>query len=380
VLPTRAATDGWAAHLASRVVDEVAALAGGRLRPESAALLSDVTVRGYDLFVASVHGDEAAGRPERMTELVGDLFSDVDVSLEDAMSLHRHLEQVLLREVREGAPPDLAATDPAVLETVAHRFFNDLSAALADGYLATRRGHGSDRDGMEQELLACLLASPARLGEARRLARDLELELEVPWEVTVVAAGSATQELPAGTGPRIRRGLFGAVVLVTPCAAGLVVAVHHVGATPEWPDLGPGVVCGVGGRHADVRGIRDSHEEALEALDLAQRKGLALLRFEDAWFDRFLLGAVTAEELAELVLEPVAALTPNRREAVLETLEAYLDSGSSVGAVADALHLHRQSVNYRMQNVRRLFGPRLASANGRLALHIAVKAARLRRP
>lgn len=75
----------------------------------------------------------------------------------------------------------------------------------------------------------------------------------------------------------------------------------------------------------------------------------------------------------------VADLTPNRRAAVLETLEAYLDSGSSVGAVADALHLHRQSVNYRMQNVRRLFGPRLMSANGRLALHIAVKAARLQR-
>ncbi|MDT7538965.1 MAG: hypothetical protein QOI82_2550, partial [Actinomycetota bacterium] len=70
---------------------------------------------------------------------------------------------------------------------------------------------------------------------------------------------------------------------------------------------------------------------------------------------------------------------PNRRATVLATLEAYLDSGSSVGAVADALHLHRQSVNYRMQNVRRLFGPRLMSANGRLALHIAVKAARLQR-
>jgi hypothetical protein len=32
-----------------------------------------------------------------------------------------------------------------------------------------------------------------------------------------------------------------------------------------------------------------------------------------------------------------------------------------------------------MQNVRRLFGPLLLTPNGRLALHIAVKAARLRR-
>ena len=80
-----------------------------------------------------------------------------------------------------------------------------------------------------------------------------------------------------------------------------------------------------------------------------------------------------------LVLAPIAGLSRNRRTAVLETLEAYLDSGSSVAAVADALHLHRQSVNYRMQNVRKLFGERLMSQNGRLALHIAVKAARLQR-
>ena len=379
-MPSRVATEDWGAHLASRVVEEVTNLAGGRLRPDSAAVLTDVTVRGYDLFVAAVHGDAEASRPERMTELVGDLFADVDVSLEDAMALHRHLEHVLLREVRDGAPRDLAVADPSQLESAAHRFFNDLAAALTDGYLEARRGQVGDRDVEEQELLACLLSSPPRLGEARRIARLLDVDLDGPWEVTVVAPAAPAVELPAGVSARVRRSLFGVVVLLNPCASGrLVVAVHRGALAAEWPELGPAVHCGVGRTHSDVRGLRDSHEEALEALDLAQRQGLAVLRFEDAWFDRFLLGAVTAEELAEVVLAPVAGLSPHRRAVVLQTLEAYLDSGSSVTAVADALHLHRQSVNYRMQNVRRLFGPRLMSANGRLALHIAVKAARLQR-
>jgi DNA-binding PucR family transcriptional regulator len=83
--------------------------------------------------------------------------------------------------------------------------------------------------------------------------------------------------------------------------------------------------------------------------------------------------------MADRVLSPLAEVTANRQAVVLETLEAYLDSGGSVTAVAEALHLHRQSVNYRMQHVRRLFGPRLATPNGRLALHIAVKARRLKR-
>jgi hypothetical protein len=373
-LATRAVTDDWGARLAARVVDEVGVLAGARLRPESAALLTDVTVRGYELFAASLHGEDVG--PARMAALVGDLFADVDVSLEDAMLLHRHLEQVLLKEVIDGAPSDLAVSDPSVLTTAAHRFFNDLSAALADGYLAARRGR--DGNGAAEDVLGCVLASPPRLGEARRVARAADIDLDGPWEVRLVSARAGMTLAPA-TSVRIRQALFGAVVLTTPSPAGLVVAVQQGPTTGEWPELGPSIVCGVGGVHSDVRGLRDSHAEALEALDLARRKGAAVLRFEDAWFDRFLLGAVTAEELAELVLEPVGDLSANRRAAVLETLEAYLDSGSSVGAVAEALHLHRQSVNYRMQTVRRLFGTRLMSANGRLALHIAVKAARLQR-
>jgi hypothetical protein len=364
----------WGPHLGTRVVEEVAGLVGGRLRPEIAAWLSEVTVRGYSVFLARLYGDED-GAPEQMAALVGDLFDDVDISLEDAMALHRHLEQVLLREVRESGPPDLVAMDGRVLETASHRFFNDLGAALADGYLQARRGHETDRTVAERELLGCVLASPPRLGEARRMARALDLDLNVPWEVTVVASERRSDGLRA----RVRRALWGADVLIGSCPAGLVVAVHRSAGPAQRPELGRGVVCGVGDTHPDVRGLRASYEEALEALELARRKGLPVLRFDDAWFDRFLLGAVSAEELAEVVLAPIADLSPSRRAAVLETLEAYLDSGSSVAAVADALHLHRQSVNYRMHNVRKLFAERMRSPHGRLALHIAVKAARLQR-
>jgi hypothetical protein len=56
-VPTPAVTDDWGARLAARVVEEVGVLAGGRLRSESAALLTDVTMRGYVLFVASLRGD-----------------------------------------------------------------------------------------------------------------------------------------------------------------------------------------------------------------------------------------------------------------------------------------------------------------------------------
>src|SRR5690242_12331046 len=98
---TPESTQSWAAHLADRVVAEVAALAGGRLRPEVSRLLSEVTKEGCAAFLALLEGDEGACEPERMQLLVGDLFHDVEISLEDAMALHRHLEHVLWLELQE---------------------------------------------------------------------------------------------------------------------------------------------------------------------------------------------------------------------------------------------------------------------------------------
>ena len=371
-----AGTSDWAARLAERVVAEVATLAGGRLRAEVSRLLGEVTRDGCAAFLSLLDGDESACSPQRMELLVGDLFHDVEISLEDAMALHRHLEHVLFRELQQSPPTALRDVAPERLEAATHRFFNDLAGALADSYLAARRGHDSDRSATEADLLACLLAAPPQLGQARRLARSLSVDLDVPWEVSVIApraGGTVSGGVPA----RLRRALWGAVVLAGRLEPGLVVAVSWRGTTPDWPDLGPDLATGSGGTHHDVRGMRESYDEALEVLELARRQGLRRLRFDEAWFDRFLAGTVSAEDLAGLVLTPLDGLTANRREAVLETLEAFLDCGGSVGAVADALHLHRQTVNYRLQNIRRLFGSLLTTANGRLALHIAVKATRL---
>ena len=376
-----AAVEEGGPRLAARVVAEVAASVGGQLRPETASLLADLTLDSYAAFLAVLAGDNEASGSQRMADLYGHLFDEVGVSLEDAMALHRHLEQVLTREVRDAASLELGAGDLAQLEVAGRRFFNDLSAGLADSYLASRRSREHDRDAAETELLEQLLSSsPPPLGHGRRAARSLGVELDVAWQVTVVAPADPSTLISNALAARVRQMLWGAIVLVGRLEPGLVVAVHYRGGAARWRDLGPGVICGIGGTHADVHGMRQSHLESIEVFDLASRRGLAQLRLEDAWFDRFLLGAVSAEELAALVLAPVAGLTPNRRTAVLDTLEAYLDCGGIVTGVADTLHMHRQSVNYRMHNVRKLFGPMLLTADGRLALHIAVKAARLQAP
>jgi hypothetical protein len=367
---------GWGPELAQRVVEEVTALVGAPLRPEVEAQLADLTLHGYDVFLCMLGGDDQAGGPERLAALVGHLFDDMDISLEDALLLSRHLQQLLQDQVREAAARHLEAAELTRAVAIGQRLANDLSVALADGWLAAQRRHVEDRAALEAALLRDLLAAPPRVGDARRLARRLRIDLTGPWEVGLLCPVALPD---TGVLTSLRQAFWGGVTLVAQVEDGLAVAVHRDSVTASWPEPPAGTWCGIGAVHADARGLRLSYEEAREALGLARLRGVARLRFEDSWLDRFLMGAVTVQELAAVVLAPVEDLTVQQRAAVLETLEAYLDCRGSVAEMAAALQMHRQSVNYRLSNLRRLFGAGLSTPEGRLALHVVVKAAHLDR-
>ncbi|MFD2793315.1 PucR family transcriptional regulator [Promicromonospora vindobonensis] len=61
---------------------------------------------------------------------------------------------------------------------------------------------------------------------------------------------------------------------------------------------------------------------------------------------------------------------------LLRTLETYLELAGSAQATAEALHLHRTSLYYRLQRVEQLAGTDLKDGTERLALHLALKVAR----
>ena len=61
---------------------------------------------------------------------------------------------------------------------------------------------------------------------------------------------------------------------------------------------------------------------------------------------------------------------------LLRTLETYLELAGSARATAEALHLHRTSLYYRLQRVELLAGTDLKDGTERLALHLALRVAR----
>jgi DNA-binding PucR family transcriptional regulator len=72
------------------------------------------------------------------------------------------------------------------------------------------------------------------------------------------------------------------------------------------------------------------------------------------------------------VLAPLAALRPATAERLTETLREWLLHLGRRDEVAAALHVHPQTVRYRMGQIRDLYGARLDDPTTVLALTIAL--------
>lgn len=78
------------------------------------------------------------------------------------------------------------------------------------------------------------------------------------------------------------------------------------------------------------------------------------------------------------VLAPLDAVSEGQRPRLAETLLAWLLCGSNVPDVATRLHVHPQTVRYRLRQLEKLFGDVLHDPGTRLDLILALRAEELR--
>ena len=81
-----------------------------------------------------------------------------------------------------------------------------------------------------------------------------------------------------------------------------------------------------------------------------------------------------ATDLAARALAPLDDLRPGARARLRTTLRAWLDHPGQVTRVAGELHVHPQTVRYRVAQLRELFGERLEDADARFELALALRA------
>jgi len=139
-----------------------------------------------------------------------------------------------------------------------------------------------------------------------------------------------------------------------------------------------GVRAGVGPVVA-ARGSAESAGLARRALALAEHEPTGTAVFaEDRRVDLLLLSDPgLARGLVDDVLSPLARTPAAVRERLFETLSAWLEHQGEVRPTAVQLHVHTQTVRYRVAQLRELLVDRMASPEGRLELELALRARRL---
>ncbi len=80
-----------------------------------------------------------------------------------------------------------------------------------------------------------------------------------------------------------------------------------------------------------------------------------------------------ARDITVAALAPLDGETPASRARLIETLEAWLRHRGRTEAVAAALHVHPQTVRYRMGRLRELYGDRLDDPDSRFELDLALR-------
>lgn len=135
---------------------------------------------------------------------------------------------------------------------------------------------------------------------------------------------------------------------------------------------------GIGRLVTVVQRIPQSYREAQQALEIGQRlfgEG-NLHSFARLGIYRLLYHLYGHEELTDFYQETLGPLLESDKHsnsALIETLEAFFRCNGNLSETARAMHLHRNSLLYRLGRIEELLGKSLEDAELRLSLQIALK-------
>lgn len=134
-----------------------------------------------------------------------------------------------------------------------------------------------------------------------------------------------------------------------------------------------------------IEGHRDSYRHAVALLNLVGESSepARTVTVEQFGFFRLLLDVRDPRELvqfADRILGPLRDYDDRRRTDLVETLSVYMDSDCSTAETARRLHLHHNSVSYRLKSIGRILGlTSLSEPKVLLRLELALSIDRLAR-
>jgi purine catabolism regulator len=138
------------------------------------------------------------------------------------------------------------------------------------------------------------------------------------------------------------------------------------------------VSAGVGRAGSGPAAIAQGYREADRALVIARRlfPPGELTFFQTLRVHRLLLALDGHSELGAFYEETLAAIDAydrSNRSELVPTLEAFFAADNSLAETASRLHLHRNTVAYRLRRIEQISGHQLSDPETRLALHLGLR-------
>ncbi|MFJ8311374.1 MULTISPECIES: helix-turn-helix domain-containing protein [unclassified Streptomyces] len=293
-------------------------------------------------------------------------------SLDTLQGAYRLGARVALRRAKKiGRRYNLS---PALMLSFADALFTyveELEALSREGYLEVTSFSGERSDALRRRLLHLIVAgSPVPRAAIAELADRACWTL--PERVTPVALRSATgltraaldndvladpgEPLPyllvPGPVDELRRRMLDAALHGCPAAVGLEVPIGDASDSLRW---------------------------ARQVLELAEsgviESDSATLNSEDHLVTLWLRSdPALLDHLARRELAPLDALTPGRRDRLMETLRTWLATRGTAAHMGELLAVHPQTVRYRMRTLESVFGDRLADPEHRFATELVLRA------
>jgi hypothetical protein len=268
-----------------------------------------------------------------------------------------------------------AGLEPTTLYLLAESIFayiDELSAKSAEGYALEQSAAAGERRAQRQRLARLLLRDPpADPLDVEEVARTAQ------WRLPAALAAFA---FPESESERIVPRLPADAIVDT--VGDVVCALLP---DPQRADLLGKLQHAVGSRHVAAFGPPVAWGDA--ALSLARARAVLELVAEGAAPDHGVLDAADhttalllrsdrrlAQELVRTQLAPLAALAAGPRARMRATLVAWLAAQGRLQAVAEELHVHPQTVRYRLGRLRELFGDALDDPQRRFELDLALRA------
>ncbi|MDQ1747974.1 MAG: hypothetical protein QOD07_2237 [Frankiaceae bacterium] len=265
--------------------------------------------------------------------------------------------------LRRGAPPEAIA----LLAEAVFVFVEDLSSASARGYVEEQLATAAERERLRADLAELLLSERADLAAVRATAAAAGWPLPATAALVVVPAARGHElfaRLEPSALPLRRAEMTGAIV-----------------ADPDGPARRTRLAAALAGLDAVVGSsvTTAALPSTLRATTVAarlQQEGLLVADpvFVDEHYDALVVHDDPAllEALTAQVLAPLAAVPAGTRARLEETLTVWLSSMGDRQEVAQRLHVHPQTVRYRMGRLHALYGETLDDPRTRVRLMLAL--------